>query len=141
MPIKPENLKRYPKDWKAISAAARERAGHRCQWKGCGVANHAIGFWEMDGGPHFVQLCMRADLVSFDEGAKDALLDQDRADGHKVIEIVLTVAHLDHTPENCKPANLQVWCQRHHLAYDRRQHVTSAYMSRMTGRRNLELAL
>lgn len=32
MPIKPENLKRYPPDWKAISKRIRtERAGNRCE--------------------------------------------------------------------------------------------------------------
>ena len=32
--------------------------------------------------------------------------------------IVLTVAHLDHTPENCDDENLRAMCQRCHLAYD-----------------------
>jgi 5-methylcytosine-specific restriction endonuclease McrA len=33
-------------------------------------------------------------------------------------KIVLTVAHLDHTPENCDPQNLKAWCQRCHNRYD-----------------------
>ena len=36
-------------------------------------------------------------------------------DGSK---IVLTVAHLDHTPENCAEDNLKAWCQRCHNRYD-----------------------
>lgn len=32
--------------------------------------------------------------------------------------VVLTIAHLDHTPENCDPANLRAWCQRCHNVYD-----------------------
>lgn len=32
--------------------------------------------------------------------------------------VVLTVAHLDHTPENCEPENLRCWCQRCHNTYD-----------------------
>lgn len=32
--------------------------------------------------------------------------------------VVLTVAHLDHQPENCTPENLRAWCQRCHNAYD-----------------------
>lgn len=39
MPVKPENLKRYPKDWKAIRARILERAGNACEW--CGVPNGA----------------------------------------------------------------------------------------------------
>lgn len=32
--------------------------------------------------------------------------------------VVLTVAHLDHTPERCGFANLAALCQRCHLRYD-----------------------
>jgi 5-methylcytosine-specific restriction endonuclease McrA len=33
-------------------------------------------------------------------------------------KVVLTVAHLDHQPENVDDDNLRAWCQRCHLAYD-----------------------
>lgn len=32
--------------------------------------------------------------------------------------VVLTTAHLDHTPENDDLSNLRAWCQRCHLKYD-----------------------
>lgn len=32
--------------------------------------------------------------------------------------VVLTVAHLNHKPEDCRPENLKAWCQRCHLKYD-----------------------
>lgn len=32
--------------------------------------------------------------------------------------VVLTVAHLDHTPENVAWSNLRAWCQRCHNTYD-----------------------
>jgi hypothetical protein len=32
MPIRKENRKRYPANWKAISLAIRARAGNRCEW-------------------------------------------------------------------------------------------------------------
>ena len=38
-------------------------------------------------------------------------------------KVVLTVAHLDHNPANCDPANLRAWCQPHHLRYDARHHA------------------
>lgn len=44
--------------------------------------------------------------------------------------VVLTVAHLDHTPENVDRANLRVWCQRCHLTYDARHHAESAARTR-----------
>lgn len=33
-------------------------------------------------------------------------------------KVVLTIAHLDHTPENCDIANLRAWCQLCHNTYD-----------------------
>lgn len=39
MPIKPENRKRYPKNWKEIRAKILERANHRCEWAGCKAIN------------------------------------------------------------------------------------------------------
>lgn len=44
--------------------------------------------------------------------------------------VVLTVAHLDHTPENCAPENLRAMCQRCHLHYDRDHHAQTAYRTR-----------
>ncbi len=130
MPIKPEDLKRYPPDWKAISLAARARAGDRCEWPECGALNGAVGYWEE--GSRFVQLGESVDQAG-------ELIDAAILDGHKVIRIVLTVAHLDQQPEHCEPENLRAWCQRHHLRYDRAQHTTSAYMTRRARARTQEL--
>ena len=44
--------------------------------------------------------------------------------------VVLTIAHLDHTPENCDPDNLRAWCQRCHLTYDSKHHAETAYQTR-----------
>ena len=38
-----------------------------------------------------------------------------RKNGSKV---VLTIAHLDHTPENCNPDNLRALCKKCHNNYD-----------------------
>lgn len=54
-------------------------------------------------------------------------------------KIVLTIAHLDHTPENCDPANLRAWCQRCHLTYDAKHHAQTAYATRREGRSNRDL--
>lgn len=37
-------------------------------------------------------------------------------------KVILTVAHLDHTPENCDLDNLKALCQRCHLNYDKNFH-------------------
>ena len=40
--------------------------------------------------------------------------------------VVLTVAHLNHTPEDVSDANLKAWCQRCHLTYDAPEHARNA---------------
>ena len=39
------------------------------------------------------------------------------------VTVVLTVAHLDHTPEHSDPDNLQAMCQFCHLNYDSDHHA------------------
>ena len=50
--------------------------------------------------------------------------------------VVLTVAHLDHDPQNCADENLRALCQRCHLTYDARHHAVNAARTRY--RRRLE---
>lgn len=38
-------------------------------------------------------------------------------------KVVLTVAHLNHEPEDCRDENLLAMCQRCHLTYDARHHA------------------
>lgn len=48
--------------------------------------------------------------------------------------VILTVAHLDHRPENCADENLRAWCQRCHNAYDapmRRRGISSRARARL----------
>jgi hypothetical protein len=116
MPIKPENRARYPKDWKQIAAAIRTRAANKCE--DCGLGNGWIGYRDADG--KFV--CV-AEFGTPGDWAGHAT-------GYKLFRIVLTVAHLDHTPENCDPANLRAWCQRCHLRYDAEHHAKTARATR-----------
>lgn len=117
MPIRPENKARYPKDWKEISARIRRRAGDCCEV--CGVANQAWGWREPDGTFHEVP---KGPLR--DAGHRKTPFEVATHEGRmlKVIEIVLTVAHLDHIPEHCGDGNLQAMCQRCHLRYDVEHH-------------------
>lgn len=103
MPIKPENRSRYPRDWKQISARIRfERAASRCECEGeCGI-NHDGRCAAEHGNPNPMT------------GSK----------------VVLTTAHLDHTPENCGDHNLKAMCQRCHLRLDRDHHASTARRTR-----------
>lgn len=116
MPIRPEMKALYPPDWKAISARIRfERAGNRCE--ACGVENGALGARDRHG--NF--------MPAHPKGERLARLDWPKPgdyqwfpDGErrKVIRIVLTVAHLNHDPADCRNENLAAWCQRCHNRYD-----------------------
>lgn len=99
MPIHPDNKKRYPKDWPVISRRIRfVRAAGRCECVGeCGIE-------------HPERRCDER----HDTPAR-------RFEGR----VILTVAHLDHVPENCDPMNLRAMCQRCHLRYDSTHHARS----------------
>ncbi len=49
---------------------------------------------------------------------------------HKRTRVVLTMAHLDHTPEHNDPANLRALCCHCHLLWDAEHHRQSAYHHR-----------
>jgi 5-methylcytosine-specific restriction endonuclease McrA len=106
MPIKPENKNRYPGNWPAISQATKDRAGNKCEF--CGLDNYAIGYRDLTGNFHAIEKSCSGDIEA----------DEARQKGYKIIQIILTVAHLDHTPENCSPDNLKALCQRCHNRYD-----------------------
>ena len=55
--------------------------------------------------------------------------------------IVLTVAHLNHTPEDCRDENLKAMCQRCHLRYDHDHHQRNARETRRRNKRTAELDL
>ncbi len=156
MPIKPENRARYPKEWPAIRAAILERAQHRCEWPGCGLPNYSVGYWTKPKRGAPVWMPMPGAEMAYHTGQgqkvsvtapktfKEAykLAAEADCDGFpKYIVIVLTVAHLNHQPEDCAPENLAAWCQQHHLAYDADHHRTTAYMTRKARANTMELAL
>lgn len=99
-PIRPENRNRYPADWADISLAIKDRAGWRCECGGeCGrPAEH------LDDTGRCVNTHGRP---AYRTGSR----------------VVLTTAHLNHTPEDCDPANLKAMCQGCHLHYDRQHHA------------------
>lgn len=132
MPIKPENRARYPADWPKIRERILQRAGHRCECPGCAARQYAVGKWALFtiGGWHFVEWHQPSE--SF-KAARTLAAKQWHAQGEegvKPIVIVLTIAHLDHQPENCDPSNLRAMCQRHHLAHDHLHHIANAQATR-----------
>lgn len=103
MPIRPENRERYPTDWPEIS--------HRIRF------GRALGHCECEGecrSGHTGRCDARHNAPNPRTGAK----------------VILTVAHLDHTPENCTDENLRAMCQGCHLAYDTAHHAETAARTR-----------
>jgi len=107
MPIRPENRARYPGNWRAISDRIRfQRAAGRCECEG------ECGLHRTTPGP---RRCVEVhgQSATFAKG-----------------KVVLTVAHLDHTPENVADTNLKAMCQRCHLLYDKDHHQANAARTR-----------
>lgn len=115
MPIRASERARYPSDWNAISLSIRERAGQQCECMGeCGLHRTTPGprrCIERNGTPGV----------------------------HTRGRIVLTVAHLNHTPEDCDPANLKAMCQRCHLRYDAAHHAKNSAATRAAKSRQARL--
>ena len=103
-PIRASERRRYPPDWPAISKQIKfTRAGGRCECEGeCGRGTHEGRCPNRNGQP------------AYGTGSL----------------VVLTTAHLDHTPENCDPANLRAMCQGCHLHYDHDHHRETAAATR-----------
>lgn len=107
----PFDRAKYPADWCDISLRIRYRSGGRCECDGeCGL--------------HHGRRCI-------EENRTDAKFAKGR--------IVLTVAHLNHTPMDCRPENLKAMCQRCHLRYDVEHHKANAARTRDRKRGQLRL--
>ena len=84
MPIRPENKKLYPANWKEIRKEIQLRAGDKCEI--CGIENHDMGYREKDGT--FVSLVHSVDMT-------DGAYSRAELYGWKIINIVCTVMHLN----------------------------------------------
>jgi hypothetical protein len=104
----PCDYKQYPLDWHSrIRPAILERAGNCCEQ--CGLKNHSIVLQK--SRTPIVEGCTY-------QWAKQNLDFYHCPKGGKAIIIVLTIAHKDHFPMNCDPANLLALCQKCHNQMD-----------------------
>jgi hypothetical protein len=128
MPIRPENRSRYPANWATeIRPAILARAGNRCER--CKAPNGET-IWRGEGqNEQGTYMLSDGEVYDADDGSH---IGQARMSDYvgRFITVVLTIAHLDHQPENCDPDNLRAWCQRCHLAYDQQHHAETAAATR-----------
>ena len=99
----PIDYSKYPPDWIERRERILKRAEQRCEE--CGVRNYSQGYRLPDGK-----------FIVLDGNA----IEEAKAQGVKVITIVLTIAHLDHDETNWDVPDyrLAALCQRCHLRYD-----------------------
>ena len=124
-PIRASEQDRYPSDWSQIRARILRRAGGRCE------------FPMVDGSR-----CNAPDLTIVHRSLGNpevwGLGEVDFGDCYQV-KVVLTVAHLNHQPEDCADDNLRAGCQLHHLRHDAKHHAMNAARTRRTQLNNREL--
>ncbi|NET39591.1 MAG: HNH endonuclease [Cyanothece sp. SIO1E1] len=120
----PMNRQLYPHDWEAIALAIKRQANWQCQ-QCCRPCKRPDQTW-LD----FKRFLKQMGLWS--------LIERPFKRGR----FVLTVAHLDHQPANCDPANLRAWCSVCHLRYDTRAMATKKRLKReVLGQLRLERVL
>lgn len=118
----PIDYSKYPPNWKNIRAVVLARAGEvrdridkitkEAECEDCGLLNHSwyhrlpsgeIIWCCDDGGKAWGESCATC-----------------WSSNQKAIQIILTIAHLDHDADNHDVCvdRLRAWCQKCHLAYD-----------------------
>jgi hypothetical protein len=129
-PIRPTERARYPKDWPAIRARILARAENRCEFERadgsrCNAPNGTVIARSINDHERWYDT----------ELAENAL----PPGLYLPVKIVLTVAHLNHQPEDCDDDNLKAGCQLHHLRHDREHHARNAAATRRSKKQNGEL--
>lgn len=133
MPIKKENLARYPSNWKQISLSVRKDANNCCEF--CSIPNYAVGY--RNAQREFISHQRHSLRHASHKAASATKAALEENASVKYIIIVLTVAHLDHAPENCGRENLKALCQMCHLLYDAEHHANTRRAAKKSN--NMEL--
>jgi len=128
----------YPKTWPQIRQRILERAKNRCER--CGVRNYSVGWRDAAGRFHITGGNEWHDKAAMGElpyaealsGVKhlNECCDGLGPNGERGIVIVLTVAHLNHRPMDCRDSNLRALCQYDHLRHDVEMHQRVARRNR-----------
>ena len=125
MPISKANKDKYPTNWKEVRQHILERAKNMCEK--CEIANYSI-VTQFDEG----RLVSQDPFSTFKEARKHlkALKETGSSVALASSVVVLTIAHLNHDPTDCRDENLMAMCQRCHLAYDKDLHQKNAARTR-----------
>jgi hypothetical protein len=103
------------------------RARYPKDWKAISLEVRRAADWRCEGSPAYPDCRAPNGEPHPETGSK----------------VVLTVAHLDHVPENVgepgERPNLKAWCQRCHLTYDAAHHRVNAAATRRKALANLDM--
>lgn len=131
----PFDRSRYPKNWLEIRGHILKRSEREigngiiapcCER--CGRPNHVVadvlsdGSWTIESA---------VNVWVTDVGVPHYWADHPLIDSLRQVKTVLTIAHLNHEPMDCRDENLQALCQRCHLRYDNEHHMKNARATRL----------
>lgn len=110
----------YPQNWEAIAQQVKDEAGWRCEQCGrvCRRPRESL--------PDFCQRIegvSHPDLDWVNQTAIATILDKPQ-------RWTLTVAHLDHIPQNSERSNLKALCAPCHCRYDLSQMARKKFLKR-----------
>lgn len=102
----PMDRRLYPHNWEEIATAVKNEVGWRCEEcdRPCRMPGETLE-----------SLVFRLPNQWLDDLELSA---EDDGNTPKLTRFVLTVAHLDHRPENCDRSNLKALCAPCHCRYD-----------------------
>ena len=114
----PMDRKLYPSNWTEIARELKDLVGWSCEK--CGRPCRRKGESKEDFLERIVDTPWLSQLLDQIEDAEFGLIEVPVRYGR----FVLTVAHLNHRPADCRPENLRAWCAPCHARYDLAQMET-----------------
>ncbi len=133
MPIRKELRHLYGREWRTVTRPAiLARAGNKCEQ--CGVPDRqtvlrTFGWWTpatLEATVFMLRGSIKGraitELVWHHEGVEPKLHGFPLGKTMHWVSIVLTIAHLNHTPGDDRDENLRALCQHCHLHLDRDHH-------------------
>lgn len=158
MPIKPENRKLYPADWKAIRQKRLEKCGHKCEE--CGLRLYSVGFRDKDGkfypnggnvdcdasgqGQHTNgEPLTFAEAQAIADDYNDHGFGKRQTDycGQRWFVVVLTLSHTNHDVTDNRMENLRMLCPRCHNTHDVAHRQQNAKQTRQAKREQEQVSL
>ena len=140
MPIAKELRVFYGREWRTVTRPRiLARAGNCCE--GCKKPNHAVvetitGKTHHAGRREYWMFWIDANNLRrwTDHKGQPAMHFDNEQNPGRIVKVVLTIAHKNHTPGDDRDENLAAWCQWCHLIHDLTHHRRSRETRKDQGR-------